>query len=358
MKKLLLAAVVLGFSAFSYAQDNSKKDKQTEEITIRGTGDKDMNMTIQINGDSILVNGKPLNEFIDSQVTISKRKMIIHDDGKDMVFDFDKDFGKGFGRQMDDLGIQKEELRKQIAEAKNNYRRQWKKHKEEIRPFLGVTTSKVNDGGVTIIEVVKGSAAEKAGLKEGDIISKIDDKNIDNPDMLSDVINGQKPNDEVKLYYIRSGKKKNTKVTLGQKKEDEAYAFSFHGPDMPDMPEVPEAPEMPEMSEIPEMPEIPEMREHNDMHRQTKLGLKIQDTEDGKVKIIAVEDSSSAAKAGLKEGDIITQIEDAKINSTDDAREQLHPYEGRKSYNITVDRNGTEMHFEVRIPRNIKTADL
>ena len=46
--------------------------------------------------------------------------------------------------------------------------------------------------------------------------------------------------------------------------------------------------------------------------RQKKLGLKIQDTEEGgNVKIIDVEDSSAAQKAGLKKDDIITEIKSA-----------------------------------------------
>ena len=53
--------------------------------------------------------------------------------------------------------------------------------------MLGVTTEKA-DKGVEIQDITKESAAAKAGLKEGDIITKIDDKKIEDPDDLSEAI--------------------------------------------------------------------------------------------------------------------------------------------------------------------------
>jgi len=311
-------------------------DKQSEEIIIRNKGDKDLNMTVQINGDSIYVNGKPLNEFIDSQVTIRKRKMMMRDGDRMMGFDFDNG---NFQKQFD------EEQKRWEKQQKN-----WQKHKEVIKPFLGVTTEKT-DKGVSVVEVVAGSAADKAGLKEGDIITKINDKTVDNPDMLADIVKEQKPQDEVKISYIRNNKNKTIKAVLGERKEEQQFAYSFHGPDMQDF-------EMPEQSEMPEMPEMMEHENFDMMPHQKKLGIKIQDTEDGTVKVIAVEDSSAAAKAGLKEGDIITEIDGDKINNTDEARDHLHPEEGKNSYKITVNRSGTEMNFDVKIPKKLKTADL
>ena len=57
----------------SWAQGPSPKEKKSEEIIIRRNGDKDNKMTIQVDGDSITVNGKPLSEFHDGDVTVMKR---------------------------------------------------------------------------------------------------------------------------------------------------------------------------------------------------------------------------------------------------------------------------------------------
>ena len=77
MKKNIFYGAVLivacMISTESWAQNPSPKDKKTEEIIIRKNGDKDNKMTIQVNGDSITVNGKPLSEYHDGDVTIMKR---------------------------------------------------------------------------------------------------------------------------------------------------------------------------------------------------------------------------------------------------------------------------------------------
>jgi serine protease Do len=97
----------------------------------------------------------------------------------------------------------------------------------------------------------------------------------------------------------------------------------------------------------------------NNGPRKQKLGIKIQDTEEGNaVKIIDVADSSAASKAGLKKDDLITEIEGKKINNTDDAREQLQENKDKNKYNIKAKRNGVEMNFEIKMQKKLKTVDL
>ena len=50
-----------------------------------------------------------------------------------------------------------------------------------------------------------------------------------------------------------------------------------------------------------------------------KLGISVQDTDDGKgVKVIEVDEESNAAKAGVKENDIITNFNGKEVNSADE----------------------------------------
>ena len=71
--------------------------------------------------------------------------------------------------------------------------------------MLGVTTQK-DEKGVLVQSITKESAAEKAGLKENDIITKIDDTKISEPDDLSAAIKEHKPGDKVKVTYLRDKK--------------------------------------------------------------------------------------------------------------------------------------------------------
>jgi serine protease Do len=178
------------------------------------------------------------------------------------------------------------------------------------------------------------------------------------------VIGFKKPKDEVKITYKRAGKESTVKATLGEKKSlGRTRSFSFSSPRgqarVFNFPR--QAPMMPNMEGLDalDMPAIAGMDGFEMFGRQKKIGLKLQDTEDGVgVKVINVEDSSTAAIAGLKKDDVITEINEKKIENTDDAREELVPEEGRKSYKIKALRNGAEMTFDVKIPRKLKTADF
>ena len=68
--------------------------------------------------------------------------------------------------------------------------------------------------------------------------------------------------------------------------------------------------------------------------------------------------NSAAAKAGLKESDVITEIGGKKIINTDEARNELKENKDKTSYSIKALRNGKPMTFEVKIPKKLKTANL
>ena len=208
--------------------------------------------------------------------------------------------------------------------------------------FLGVITETDNKG-VKINTVSDESAAANAGLKDGDIITKIDDKKIENPSGLSDVITSYQPKDEVTITYIRNGKTKSTKATLKSKtvkrNADNDAGLSFNFPGLEDLDGI--------------------KLNLNEFPKKEKLGLKIQDTEEENgVKIIGIADSSLAMKSGLKLNDILFEVDGQKINNTDDARQLLQQSEEKSSYTLKINRKGNEMTIEIKIPKKLKTVDL
>lgn len=62
--------------------------------------------------------------------------------------------------------------------------------------------------------VVTGSPAEKAGMKEGDIITKIGNDKIDSTHSLQSLIGKHKSGDKVKVTFVRDGKEQSVEVTL------------------------------------------------------------------------------------------------------------------------------------------------
>ena len=376
MKKILFSIAVLGFIAFSssaFAQDEKAQDeklrdekkmqelinqkekerkRQSQEIIIRTKTDKNTKITVEVNGDKVTINGKPLSEFKDDNVTINKKNITVWD-GKGLkeLEMFPQAFANGFSFSTDD---------------------------DKPHGFLGVTTATNEDGadnkkvpGALITNITDQSAAEKAGLKVGDIITKIDDKIIDNPDDLTEVIGDKKPKDEVTVYFKRDGKENSAKAILGQRKTSMAYSFTT--PQSYDRSyAMPRAQALPRMRSTEDWSEeltpgiftTPGYDLKNNLFgemypRHQKLGLKIQDTEEGNgVKVLDVDKDSPAEKAGLKKDDIVIEVGGKKVSNTDEARDQLQENAEKSTYTIKAKRNGTEMNFDIRIPKKLKTANL
>ncbi|MFM6926377.1 MAG: PDZ domain-containing protein [Ferruginibacter sp.] len=360
MKKIVFTAALLCFAAFTTltAQDDKgdkgpkgdKDKKETQEIIIRKKGDKDTKITVEVKGDQVTINGKPLSEFKDDEITINKRNIIIRDGKGGTRFQINPEDFEGFSWSGDDDG--------------------------EPTAFLGVTTNVYSDAndkegthkGAEITNITKGSAAEKAGLKNGDIITKINDKKVDDPNSLSDVVTSFKPKEEVTVYYRRDGKEQSAKTTLGERKGSKAMAYSFSGPDgmtrsfsMPRIQSVPGV-ELGDISPRIWSPGNGEntYRFYSDSYpRQQKLGLKIQDTEESNgVKVLDVDKDSPAEKAGIKKDDIVTEIGGKKITNTDEMREGLMDNMEKSTYNIKATRNGSSLSFDIKIPKKLKTANL
>ncbi|QCX28379.1 S1C family serine protease [Nocardioides jishulii] len=69
--------------------------------------------------------------------------------------------------------------------------------------------------GALVREVNQDAAAEAAGLKPGDVITKIDDKPIDGADALVATVRSFRPGDEVKVTFVRDGKERTVDLKLG-----------------------------------------------------------------------------------------------------------------------------------------------
>ena len=340
-----LIATVAGLGAEAQVMDNNNskaEKKETQEIIIRKKGDKDTKVTVEITGNKVIINGKPLAEFSEDGITINNRKIIVRD-GNNMSFDFGDNLRGNIETNMEGF-----------------FKDGFGKNKEQSYTFLGVSTDE-NKEGALITNVTKNSPAEKAGLQKNDIIYKVENKAINTPADLSEAIRSMKNGDKVKVYFLRDGKKKDEKVTLAENKVvmQTNKVFLFKKPDgseqtitIPRPPTPPAAPGF-------EKDWDKNFDQNFFQPTRQKLGLKIQDTEEGNaVKILDVEAASAAATAGLQKDDLITEIAGIKVQNTDEAREQLQANREKASYTLKGKRNGTDMNFTIKIPKKLKTANL
>ncbi len=316
---------------------------QSTQITIRQTGDKPTKLTLEYKKGQYLINGKPVDQYKNGDVTVTINR---NEDGDAEAFGPAPppppiEAISPFRDQMmasRDLQRQSQDLARQSANiARMNMKMM------EPRTFLGVACKESEKNGATVVEVTKGSAAEAAGLMKGDIITRINDQKVDNPKRLTEIVRGYKPGDKVKLAYLRAGKEQTATAALQVSKGGGmAYNYQFGNPEQFRM--------------------LQDMTLKNHLlfgDESPKIGLQVQDAEDGKgVTILSVDDSSAAQKAGLKTGDQITALDGETVKDAEDLADKVGDAHDKISIKATILRSGTSQDIEIRIPRKLKKADL
>ncbi|MDR3083150.1 MAG: trypsin-like peptidase domain-containing protein [Streptomyces sp.] len=89
------------------------------------------------------------------------------------------------------------------------------------RAALGITgRTVVNIGyrpvGVAVVEVRRGGAADRAGLRAGDIIIKVGDRDVTTITSLAEALAGDRPGQRTTVTYLRDGSRKTVDVTLSE----------------------------------------------------------------------------------------------------------------------------------------------
>ena len=225
-----------------------------------------------------------------------------------------------------------------------------KKNGKVERGWLGVTVAE-KEGKVEIASIDSQSPAELAKLKEGDVLLKIDGRDITSGPTLSSEIRGRKPGQDVTIRIERDGKPQDVKVKLGEYTEVEAQRelelnfpqFFGRGRIAP--------PGTPRPAPKGAKPEPPAFRNNvlprsktsplpPDYFWQTRkfIGVTLQEItkelaeyfglKDGIGLLVAqIEDKSPAQKAGLKVGDVILKADGKRLESASALSEMI---QGRK----------------------------
>jgi M6 family metalloprotease-like protein len=171
-------------------------------------------------------------------------------------------------------------------------------------PVIGV---QLNDGdhGVLIGEVVPGSPAEWAGIKAGDVVTRIDSSLTGSTEAFRKYLAERQPGDKVKVALLRPMSLP-VKLTLA--------------------------------SSAPE----------NAERKRPALGVQLSQGKSGLV-VDSVTANSPAHVAGIKTGDIITRINDAKINTLEELRSKLGEYKLGDTVLAAVIRNDQPQEVAVEL---------
>jgi len=218
------------------------------------------------------------------------------------------------------------------------------------KAFLGVSTETSSEGAL-VVEVSPESPAAKAGLAEDDIITQVNKDPIKKQSDLYAAIGKYKEGDKVTIEYLRDGKKNKKEIVLAKNKMEartELYEF------VPDNFNQNFNKNIRKGFALPNLPNLDEIYVNT---KKPKLGISIEDLEEGNgVKITAVNEASPASKAGLKIGDIITSIDKHEVKEVNDIKWQN--FDAGQTLKLSIMRNKEVKTIEVKIPKKINSADL
>jgi serine protease Do len=173
---------------------------------------------------------------------------------------------------------------------------------EDLAQSLGLKEAR----GVVVSSVQKGGAAERAGVKQGDVITAINGNAVNDANELRNLIAGTQPGSEVTLNVMRDGREQQLKASLGELSEsDSAERVENDNGGGEEQAEggklgINVTPLTPELASRLRLPE-------------DKQGLVIE----------SVDSSGPAADAGLRQGDLIEQANRQPVKSIEDLRSAI-----------------------------------
>jgi serine protease Do len=163
------------------------------------------------------------------------------------------------------------------------------------RAYLGVNISDVsedmskfynNNFGALVTGVEDGTPADKAGLKRGDLIVAVNNKEIKSSSELKNTIGTFAPKTKITIKFLRNKKLKTAEVKLGSLEDVvPGDTVSYKGLEL------------------------------KDIDAQTRSNLMLSPDVKGVI-IVKVNPKSNAASIGIKPGDVIIQVENKEITST------------------------------------------
>src|SRR5687768_15538336 len=172
---------------------------------------------------------------------------------------------------------------------------------QDVTPTLAQEFDLKNNDGALVADVTAGSPAEKAGLKAGDIITKFNGKPVRDSRQLKLQVAQTSPNAKVPVEVLRDGSTKALTVQLKEFPRNELASNSRRGSD--DGSEAEETLKGVSVGNI-----DARAREQLNMPGNLKGAI-----------VTGIDESSAAFEAGVREGDVILEINRKPVASADDA---------------------------------------
>jgi membrane-associated protease RseP (regulator of RpoE activity) len=261
---------------------------------------------------------------------------------------------------------------------------------QELTPELREGMDYRGDGGVILSRVVAGGPAARAGLRNGDVVVRVNSRTVDSPAELQDIVRTARVGQSVSVEVFRDGKRLIVSVWLEARPVESR--FRPERPEPPAVSEPPEAPEPPALEsrrlpdgkrqvkrsiirdgncldELEGLKELEGLDELDLPHRgagvfvgspRGRLGVRIESLspalgdyfglKDGKgALVLEVLKDTPAERSGLEAGDVITRVGEEAVANGMDLVSALRGKAGRVA--LLVVRHGTPRTIEAELEK-------
>jgi Do/DeqQ family serine protease len=202
---------------------------------------------------------------------------------------------------------------------------------QSVTADLAASLKLTSMNGALVSNVQSGSPAARAGLEQGDVITAINGEKVSDSNALRNRIAATKPGATVDLEVVRNGKTQNVRATLAAlEPSNERASRGQNESDGPEFGPTGMAVE----------PLTPQVARELGLSRQ-KEGVVVRD----------VDPDGAAASAGLRPGDVISQVNGEAVKTPSELKSALASAHDRPAL-LLVTRENADIFLALRHPRS------
>ena len=233
--------------------------------------------------------------------------------------------GISFAIPMDEAVRVSEQLRSSGRVSRGRIGVQIDQVSKEVAESIGLGKA----SGALVRGVETGSPAEKAGIEAGDIITKFDGKAIDKSSDLPRIVGSTKPGNKSTVTVFRRGATKELSITIAEIEPEKASAKASAKD------EKPKASSAAQVFGL----AVSELTEAQRKELKIKGGVRIESA------------TEAAARAGLREGDVILALANNEVNNVKDFDAILAKFDKSKPLNVLFRRDDWTQYAVIRVSR-------
>jgi serine protease Do len=194
-----------------------------------------------------------------------------------------------------------------------------------ITPDMATAMNLSSARGALVSGVDDGSPADKAGLKQGDVITEMNGKAIADSNQLRNLVASTEPGSTVSLQVLRDGKTENVQATLDELSTGRSARSESSGDS-----------EGQGRFGMGVQPLTPDVADQLNLPRGTKG-----------VVVAQVDPGGAAAESGLQEGDVIEKVDGQAVTTVDGLKAALNRSDDKPSL-LLINRKGSEAFITMR----------